>query len=249
MTFTLTDFLLLGFGIFIGLIWGALIFIKRKKNFVLKHINQGFTNIDNEEKMKVDKLINNVYLYHVSSRKTNVKLLFGIVNIKRKIDYEKLAESKLGLVNISEPLNLTSELLLLIEEVARIYYPDSENPIYELTIEELFLLVREVIELFSNVIYDIGIPNLDKLKVSTIKDLIIIGGKFKKVYNLKGVKITVGLINALFKLQSVVTPIYWIKKGTNDLSINSLSQFVIKCMFEIVAKETANIYSKNFINN
>ena len=49
MTFTLTDFLLLGFGIFIGLIWGALIFIKRKKNFVLKHINQGFTNIDNEE--------------------------------------------------------------------------------------------------------------------------------------------------------------------------------------------------------
>ena len=249
MTFTLTDFLLLGFGIFIGLIWGALIFIKRKKNFVLKHINQGFTNIDNEEKKKVDKLINNVYSYHVSSRKTNVKLLFGIINIKRKVDYEKLAESKLGLVNKSEPLNLTSELLLLIEEVARIYYPDSENPIYELTIEELFLLVREVIELFSNVIYDIGIPNLDKLKVSTIKDLIIIGGKFKKVYNLKGVKITIGLINALFKLQSVVTPIYWIKKGTNDLSINSLSQFVIKCMFEIVAKETANIYSKNFINN
>ena len=249
MTFTLTDVLLLGFGIFIGLIWGALIFIKRKKNFVLKHINQGLKDADKEEKKKVNKLVTNVYSYHVSARKTNVKLLFGIINIKRKVDYEKLALDKLGINGNKELITLPNELLLLIEEVARIYYPNSENPIYELTIEELFLLIREIISLFSNVIYDIGIPNLEKLKVLTIKDLIVIGGKFKKVYNLKGVRITVGLINALFKLQSVVTPIYWIKKGTNELSIGSLSQFVTKCMFEIVAKETANVYSKNFINN
>ncbi len=248
MTFTLTDFLLLGVGIFIGLIWGALIFIKRKKNLVLKHINQGLASTIKEEKKQVDKIINNVYSYHITSRRTNVKLLFGIINIKKKIDYQKLALTKLELDNQIEQLSLTKELYLLIERIAKIYYPNSEYPICELTIEELFLLIREIIRLISNVVYDIGIPNLEKLKVSTIKDLMIIGGKVKKVYSLKGVRITVGLVNALFKLQSIVTPIYWIKKGTNELSIGSLSQFLIKCMFEIVGKETAYIYSKNFIN-
>lgn len=248
MNFTLTDCLLLLFGIFIGLIWGSLIFIKRKKNIVIKHIKKD-SNGSLEQNKEVNKIINNVYSYHVTARRTNVKLLFGIVNLKKKVDYNALALKKLELENKNDLVTLPNELLLLVEKVAKVYYPNSETPLYELTIEEIFLLIREIIRLLSNIIYDIGIPNLDKLKVSTVKDLIIFGGKFKKVYSLKGVRITVGLINAIFKLQSVVTPIYWIKKGTNELSISSLSQFMIKCMFEVVGKETAYVYSKNFLNN
>lgn len=247
MTFTFTDIVLLCFGVFIGIVWGAFIFIKRKRNFVLKHINQGFLNIDKEQQKNVNKKINSVYNYHISARRTNVKLLFGIINIKKKVNYKGLAESNLGIKDKDSLITFTDELLWIVEEVAKIYYPDSKNPIFELTIEEAFLLVREIIYLLSNVIYDIGIPNLEKLKVSTIKDLFLFGGKVMRVYNLRSVRITVGFINAAFRLQSVVTPIYWIKKGTNDLSITSLSQFLIKCMFEIVGKETANIYSKNFI--
>ena len=247
MTFTFTDILLLCFGVFIGVVWGAFIFIKRKRNFVLKHINQGFTNIDKEQQKEINKKINDVYNYHLAARRTNVKLLFGIINIKKKVDYCGLAEKRLGVKDCDSLFTLTDELIWLVEEVAKIYYPDSKKPIFELTIEELFILVREIIYLLSNVIYDIGIPNLEKLKVSTIKDLVLIGGKVMKVYNLRSVRITIGFVNAAFKLQSIVTPIYWIKKGTNDLSITSLSQFLIKCMFEIVGKETANIYSKNFI--
>ena len=249
MTFTLTDILLLCFGVFIGAVWGAFIFVRRKRDFVLKHINKGFKTLSKEEQKDINKKINNIYLYHLDARRTNVKLLFGIVNIKKKIDYKSLAEKRLGINDNKELISLTSELMWLIEEVARIYYPESKNPIYELTIEELFLLLREIITLLSNIVYDIGIPNLEKLKVSTIKDLVLIGGKVKKVYNLRSVRLTVGFINAAIKLQSVVTPIYWIKKGTNDLSITSLSQFLIKCIFEVVGKETANVYSKKFTEN
>ena len=85
--------------------------------------------------------------------------------------------------------------------------------------------------------------------MSTVKDLILLGGKVRKVYNLRGVRLTIGFVNAAIKLQSVVTPIYWVKKGTNIVSVNSLSQFLVKCMFEVVGKVTANIYSKNFTNN
>lgn len=247
MTFTFTDIILLCFGVFIGIVWGAFIFIKRKRSFVLKHINKGFSNINNEERKLINDKINDVYSYHLAARRTNVKLLFGIINMKRKVDYKMLAENNLGISDRDSLISLVDELMWLVEEVASIYYPDSKNPLFELTIEELFLLIREIISLLSNVVYDIGIPNLEKLKVSTIKDLVLFGGKVMKVYNLRSVRITIGFINAAFKIQSVVTPIYWIKKGTNDLSITSLSQFIIKCMFEIVGKETANIYSKNFI--
>ena len=249
MTFSITDFFLLGFGIFIGIIWGALIFVKRKRKVVLKHINIGYDNISNEEKCEINNLINNIYSYHNEARKTNVRLFFGIIDIKKQIDYDKLATSKLGKKDCNKMLSLTEEMLWLVNEVASIYYPESKHPLFELTIDELFLLIREILSLVSNIIFEIGIPNLEKLKMSTVKDLILLGGKVRKVYNLRGVRLTIGFINAAIKLQSVVTPIYWVKKGTNVVSVNSLSQFLVKCMFEVVGKVTANIYSKNFTNN
>lgn len=249
MTFTITDIFLLCFGIFIGLIWGALIFVKRKRKLILKQINIGYNNITKEEQIEINKKINNIYNYHNDARKTNVKLFFGIIDLKKQIDYNLLAEKRLGITNSDEMLTLSEEMLWLINDIASMYYPDSKHPLFELTIDELFLLIREILSLISNVIFDIGIPNLEKLKMSTIKELVLIGGKVKYIYNLKGVRLTVGFINAAFKLQSVVTPIYWIKKGTNVVSVNSLSQFLTKCMFEVVGKVTANIYSKNFTNN
>ena len=249
MTFTITDIFLLGFGIFIGIIWGALIFVKRKRKVVLKHINIGYDNISKEEKAEINNLINNIYNYHNEARKTNVRLFFGIIDIKKQIDYNKLALSRLGKKDSDKMLPLTEEMLWLINEVASIYYPESKHPLFELTIDELFLLVREILSLLSNIIFEIGIPNLEQLKMSTVKDLILLGGKVRKVYNLRGVRLTIGFVNAAIKLQSVVTPIYWVKKGTNIVSVNSLSQFLVKCMFEVVGKVTANIYSKNFTNN
>lgn len=249
MTFTITDIFLLGFGIFIGIIWGALIFVKRKRKVVLKHINVGYENISNDEKAEVNNLINSIYNYHNEARKTNVRLFFGIIDIKKQIDYNKLALSRLGKKDSDKMLPLTEEMLWLINEVASIYYPESKHPLFELTIDELFLLVREILSLVSNIIFEIGIPNLEQLKMSTVKDLILLGGKVRKVYNLRGVRLTIGFVNAAIKLQSVVTPIYWVKKGTNIVSVNSLSQFLVKCMFEVVGKVTANIYSKNFTNN
>ncbi|MBR6517932.1 MAG: hypothetical protein IKT40_13950 [Bacilli bacterium] len=249
MTFTITDIFLLGFGIFIGIIWGALIFVKRKRKVVLKHINVGYENISNDEKAEVNNLINSIYNYHNEARKTNVRLFFGIIDIKKQIDYNNLALSRLGKKDSDKMLPLTEEMLWLINEVASIYYPESKHPLFELTIDELFLLVREILSLVSNIIFEIGIPNLEQLKMSTVKDLILLGGKVRKVYNLRGVRLTIGFVNAAIKLQSVVTPIYWVKKGTNIVSVNSLSQFLVKCMFEVVGKVTANIYSKNFTNN
>ena len=76
MTFTITDIFLLGFGIFIGIIWGALIFVKRKRKVVLKHINIGYDNISKEEKAEINNLINNIYNYHNKVGIVKISTLF-----------------------------------------------------------------------------------------------------------------------------------------------------------------------------
>lgn len=248
VAFNFTDILLLLFGVFVGLIWGTFIFVKRKRKLIMKRINKGFTNIDAEKQKIINEVINKVYQYHVSARKTKFKMLFGLVTIKKKVNYEKLALDSLGVENSKELIPLVKEILILINNIAEVYYPNSENPIYELSIDQIFSLLREIENLLRGVLSDLGIPHIEELRISQLKEIIIIGGKVKDVYNIKGVRFSINCLNAAIKIQSVLTPIYWIKKGTKSLSVSSLSQFLVKCLFEIIGKETANIYSENFSN-
>ncbi len=249
IVFGLSEILLLCFGIIVGITIGATIFIKRKRLLMLKHINGKKTPLPKEEIKLVESKINDIYSYHTKVRKTKTKLLFGIINIKRKVKYEELANTYLKLEEpLKDAMSLSKEIWWLVNEIAKIYYPNSKYPLYELSIDEIFLLLREIVSLLYQIISDLGIPNLNKIKISNLNDLIKTTSKIKKIYNLKGVRITIGCFNAAIKIQSIVTPIYWIKTGTNTIAVNSLSQFMIKLMFELIAKETAQIYSKNFIN-
>ena len=73
-------------------------------------------------------------------------------DIKKKVNYQTLAETKLGISNSSKLIPFTNELMWLINDVAKMYYPDSKNPIFELTIEELFLLSMDV-ELYQKIFF------------------------------------------------------------------------------------------------
>lgn len=250
VTFGLKEIFILLFGIFIGIVLGTFYFIKRKRKLILSHINKQYQFVPNEEKEIIESKINKIYSYHQKSRKTKIKLLFGLITIKKKVNQKELLLEKLNFDKDDNlPLSITNEIWWLINEVAKIYYPNSDKPIFELSIDEILLLTREICSLLYNILNDLGIPNLEKIKINQLNDLIKVTGKVSKIYNIRGIKFTVKVFNAAIKIQSVITPIYWIKKGTNVLTISSLSQFIIKSMFELIAKETANIYSKNFIEN
>lgn len=249
IVFGSSEILLLCFGILIGITMGATIFIKRKRVLILNQINQRKAILPKEEVKLVESKINDIYGYHIKVRKTKTKILFGIISLKRKVKYEELSTTYLKLKEpLSGPMSISKELWWLINEIAKIYYPNSKYPLYELSIDEIFLLLREIVSLIYQIISDLGIPNLNKIKISTLNELVKTTGKIKRIYSLRGIQITIGCFNAAIKIQSVLTPIYWIKTGTNLIAVNSLSQFVIKLMFELVAKETAQIYSKNFVN-
>lgn len=249
IVFGLSEIFLLCFGVLIGITLGAMIFVKRKRVLILNHINYRKMILPKAEMKLVETKINDIYTYHINVRKNKIKLLFGLVKINRKVDYDALAKKYLKLNEpTSKAMSIPKELWWLVNDTAKIYYPESKYPLYELSIDEIFLLLREIVNLTEQIINDLGIPNLNKIKISMLNDLVKTTGKIKRIYNLKGIQITIGCFNAAIKLQSILTPIYWIKTGTNMIAVNSLSQFMAKLMFELVAKETAQIYSKNFVN-
>lgn len=245
LSFSLSKIIGLVFGIVVGLVIGAYIFISSKKKKIISANDEKYHEIDHENILKTDFLINNVSIYHSKARKTKRKLFFGLINIKRKVDYTSLAEKYLNIKDCEKLYTFPEELYWLVYNTAKLYYPDSSYPLFELTIDEVFVLVREIISLVSRSINSLEIANIENLKVSQIISVVSLGNKVKKYASIKAIRISINVINFIVRLQAFITPVYWIKRGTSFAAIDNIGQYFYKSLFEIIGKETSLLYSKH----
>lgn len=244
-TFSFSDLLLLLFGVILGVILGSYIVINKKKKIVLKKINSKVCYKNDNLTNEVNNIVNNITSYHIKSRKDKVILFNGFITINKKVDYEKLSNYYLSSkYKSSEKLNLIDELKYIIDNIASLYFPNSTMPLYELNIEQVFCMLYELLD-FSNDLFDsLGIPNIKEVNLCKLFEIAKASKKLFDTYNSKGVRMTVATINTFFMIQSLLSPIYWIRRGSNKLSIDSFSSFIYGVLFEIVAKEAAIIYAK-----
>lgn len=140
----------------------------------------------------------------------------------------------------------------LINDIAAVYYPDAKYPLYELSIEELIMLVNYISERVDSLFKGILLKKIKKVKVSNIIKAIEIKKKIddnavvktaNKYEVSKKVKVITTILNSL-------NPIYWVRKimidGTFNIVINKIALTII----DVVGEETSNIYSKNvFVRN
>ena len=82
--FSFSSVLVFIFGVFVGIIWGAYIYVKRKKKLIVSHIDKKFTTLDVDKQKEVNDLVNNIYLIHKTTHKGPHKFLFGFVKIRRR---------------------------------------------------------------------------------------------------------------------------------------------------------------------
>lgn len=241
--FSFKDFFLIVFGVFIGIIWGVLVYLKRKRKLIISHIHKQYEVLDEGVRTEVEDIIYRLEQYHRKVHDDKVSLLFGLIKYKKKVNYKQLAKNYLGLDMIGNvQLTILEEIKWLLTSISRIYYPDSFYPLAELTLDEVKALLDDIINLVKMSVIDLGIPNLEKLKISNIKDVALITKDIFKIYNYKSVRFTISLLNFCIKIQSIITPIYWIKKESSEMTMNSISSFLLDCLFEIIGKETACIY-------
>lgn len=154
---------------------------------------------------------------------------------------------RIGL-GLSEKIEETKDIIkTLVVDIAKIYYPKSKHPVAELSIDELIMLDRYVMDRIEKVFENKVLRIFKGTKVSTI--LYILDTKKKveenkivkeaKKLHLGGVsKVVVGIANAL-------NPAYWGKKLITKTSTTVGTNKIIKVIIEIVGSETAKVYSKN----
>lgn len=141
--------------------------------------------------------------------------------------------------------------LQLINDIAKVYYPDSKYPIYEISIEELIILANYITERIENVFQGRILRKVEKIKISTIFNFL---DKKKQIEDSKIVKAAEKThIGSIAKMTSnvlnAVNPVHWIKKTMISGSINIGTNKIANIIIDIVGNETAKVYSKNLFND
>ncbi len=139
----------------------------------------------------------------------------------------------------------------LINDIAKIYYPESNHPVYEISIEELIVLCQYITERIDKVFQGKILSKVEKIRIVTIFNFL---DKKKQIEDSKIVKAAEkSHIGTIAKMTSnvlnAVNPVHWIKKTMISGSINIGTNKIANIIIDIVGNETAKVYSKNLFND
>lgn len=135
----------------------------------------------------------------------------------------------------------------LINDISKVYYPDSKYPVYELSLDELIKLSYYITERVDNIFNGNILKHARKFKISQLIALIEAKKKMdekkivkasKKVHAGKIVKVASAAIN-------FINPAFWVKKIMFSTTLNVGSNKMANIIIQIVGEETAKIYSKH----
>ncbi len=128
------------------------------------------------------------------------------------------------------------------------FYPKSNYPFLELSINEITLLTEYITSRVDEILNHRGIRMLRKLKISTIVNL---STKTKDIEESKAFQTTMTISQSLNKAKyvlDVINPIKWGRKLIVDRVINLIIDHICLVIIAIVGEETYKIYSKKVFN-
>ncbi len=135
----------------------------------------------------------------------------------------------------------TSCLNMFID-IAKLYYPDSKYPEFELTIDEIIKLDYYIMEKIEKIFSRKLIKRFRTLKVVSIMNII---DSTKKVTDNRVVKQTTKQASKVWKVLNFINPIYWGKKLITEVAVSKISNKIILTLIDIVGIESSKVYSKS----
>ncbi|MDE6661065.1 MAG: hypothetical protein K2J93_04535 [Anaeroplasmataceae bacterium] len=124
------------------------------------------------------------------------------------------------------------------------FYPESNHPFLELSINELTMLTGYITSRVDEILNHKGIRMLRKLKISTIVNL---SSKTKDIEESKAFQTTKAISQNLSKAKyvlDIINPLKWGRKLIVDRIINLIVDQICLVIISIVGEETYKIYSK-----
>lgn len=150
--------------------------------------------------------------------------------------------------SLKQKLECTKDISFkLINDIAKVYYPDSKYPLSEISIEEIIKLNQYIIERVEKIFQNKFLRLLKGIKISRLMWVIDTKKEMDSNKLLKAAK-KMKLENAIPKVLNVLNifnPAYW----TNKITLSSIDYLVVNkvllLLINIVGMETAKVYSKN----
>lgn len=188
------------------------------------------------EKSRKDKALNNVSSDEIKAHIDEIKEKF-ILNIEGLSTREKFEE--LG-YTLFETMNV----------VAGMYYPDSKYPLYELSIEELILLLRYVSDRIDTMFNKPFLRPFKKMTASQIFKFIDMRRQMseKKIVKVITNKKTHRIKDIVLGTLNLLNPVYWLRKIIMGTTINTAIRKACLIVIDIVGEETNKTYSKSIFD-
>lgn len=169
---------------------------------------------------------------------------------QEKIINELISKKQTEFLNLkkSEPIffALKTSIIDLVNEIAGVFYPNEKYPLAELSMNELILLDKYIINKIESILSKKSLKVLKKIRLSTILKLIDAN---EKVQNNKAIKASKKLhIPKIYKYLNLfinaINPFYWFKRLIVSPSLSLLIKKIFLMVISITGKETYNVYSK-----
>lgn len=138
----------------------------------------------------------------------------------------------------------------LINKIAGMYYPKSAYPIYELSIDEMLVLIHYITNRVDSLFKGKILKGFKKVKISQILKILEMK---KKIDDSKVVKVAnkaklPSLYKATMSVLNVFNPGYWVKRLMINTTISIGTNKIAATIIDIVGEETTKVYSKSVFN-
>ena len=136
----------------------------------------------------------------------------------------------------------------LVNDIAKLYNPDSNHPMFELSFEELIQLNLYITKRIDDYVStNIFLKRLKRFKVASVLNVV---DKYNKAADSKIVKAAKkvnlgGIVGVIRNALGVLNPSYYANKLGTHLVIEKGFNKIARTILNIIGEESAKIYSKN----
>lgn len=154
--------------------------------------------------------------------------------------------------NISTKLNVIKDISWnLLNDIAKLYYPESDHPVFELSVDELIKLSNYITEKVDQLFKGRITKYLRDFKIIQLVKLI---ETKKRVDENKIVKASKkahvgGIYKVTSSILNTINPVHWVQKLMISSSVNIGGNIIANMIIDIVGQETAKVYSKNIFKD
>ena len=133
----------------------------------------------------------------------------------------------------------------LMNDIAKTYYPKSKYPLFELSIDELLILVNYISDRIDSLFQSRLLKKIKDVKLSQVVNVIDMKKKYDESVAMKRAVKAANGAASVWKFLNYLNPAYLVKKTFLDGTFNIILNKIAIKIIEIVADETVKVYSKN----